>query len=418
MPKRIRKAVVDAAIAQLDRVRESWLRRPGVSGLDVGYRITDGVLTDECAIRVHVERKLPPDALEPGVAFSTSDEPGFLGDFSIDVIEARYAPSNDVGGVREMTQINRQRRVNPLIGGVSVGHNNVSAGTLGAIVWDKSDGSPCMLSNWHVFCGADTVEVGDPIYQPGRLDGGRDGDVVGHLRRWKLDRDADAALAELTFAREYARDLLGLSPITGIEEEPRLGQLVAKSGRTTGVTEGMIDGVGMSLRLPYRNGPTVTFHDQIRIVPRPPWPQREYEVSRGGDSGSVWIAESSGKAVGLHFAGETDPSPTAEYAVANRMVRVAELLNFSVTPVFVDAPTSGPASTGDRSRRGPRLNIPGSLLRLAIRTVLCRHLPHLCDPDRDVSFGVGLEPGGAPDSPLDLESLLDEVLREVRERSE
>ena len=34
-----------------------------------------------------------------------------------------------------------------------VGNARVTAGTLGAIVWDRSDGKACMLSNWHVLCG-------------------------------------------------------------------------------------------------------------------------------------------------------------------------------------------------------------------------------------------------------------------------
>ena len=109
---------------------------------------------------------------------------------------------------------------------------------------------------------------------------------------------------------------------------------VVKSGRTTSVTEGIIDGVGLSTRLNYGGGTVQSFRDQIHIVPRPPWPSVDYEVSKGGDSGSVWINEATGKAVGLHFAGETDPSPSKEHAIANRMVDVAEKLNFSFTPLF------------------------------------------------------------------------------------
>ncbi len=110
---------------------------------------------------------------------------------------------------------------------------------------------------------------------------------------------------------------------------------VVKSGRTTGITQGIVDGLSLSATINYDTTPN-TFHDQIHIVPRPPWPAVDYEVSRGGDSGSVWINEATGRAVGLHFAGETDPAPTSEHGIANRMSKVAAAtgLNFSLTPLF------------------------------------------------------------------------------------
>ena len=93
MTRRYRKSIVQAAIQQLDKVRELWLTRPGLTGLDVGYRLEEGHLTDELAIRVHVARKLPNSALEPGTSFSIQGDSSLLGDFRIDVIEASYKPA-------------------------------------------------------------------------------------------------------------------------------------------------------------------------------------------------------------------------------------------------------------------------------------------------------------------------------------
>ena len=137
---------------------------------------------------------------------------------------------------------------------------------------------------------------------------------------------------------------------------------VVKSGRTTAVTEGMVDGVSTSLSIDYGGGTVQTFHDQIHIVPRPPWPAVDYEVSKGGDSGSVWIEESTSKAIGLHFAGETDPSPTAENAIANRIAKVAEELEISFTPLFCPLPPFD-----DR-------------LPARLRELICRRFPFLCRP--------------------------------------
>jgi hypothetical protein len=80
-------AEVNAAVAELDRVREAWLQRPGVTAVDVGFRTKDGRITKELAIRVHVRRKRPPDQLSDEERF-----PQRLGRFSVDVIEADYGP--------------------------------------------------------------------------------------------------------------------------------------------------------------------------------------------------------------------------------------------------------------------------------------------------------------------------------------
>ena len=359
MVKKASAKKVEAAIAELNKVRKNWLRRPGTTAVDVGYKIKDGEITDHVAIRAHVKRKLDDKTAErEGVALTSSSRPKKQGDFPIDIIEAEYGPA-EVQPV-EIEAVDRQGRTDPLVGGISIGNPRVTAGTLGAIVWDREDCSVCMLSNWHILCGSSSCAVGEDIYQPGKIDGGTAADTVATLKRFRLDNHNDSALAQLNGSRGHSRDIVGLSPIPGIVA-PSLGMEVQKSGRTTAVTEGIIDGVSLSLSLNY--GSTVnSFQDQIHIVPRPPWPSVDYEVSRGGDSGSVWIDEDTGNAVGLHFAGETDPSPSAENAIANQMVHVAADLNFSFTPLFCDL----------------RLPPDHHRLRQIILWQLCRRYPWLC----------------------------------------
>lgn len=336
MAKKVDESKVEEAVAQLDAVRSEWLRRPGVTGVDVGFKISGEELTEQLAIRVHVERKLPPEALPDYEVFTVSGQPETLGAFPIDVIEATYAPSQVLAPVEieELEAINRKGKVDPLVGGVSVGNPRITAGTLGAIVWDRTDCSVNLLSNWHVLAGSPAAVAGEPIYQPGKLDGGTAADTVATLNRFRLDQDMDAAIARLNGSRGYTRDIVGLSPIPGVEA-PTLGMNVTKSGRTTEVTEGIIDGISFSGTINYSHGPN-TFHNQIHIVPKAPWPSVDYELSKGGDSGSVWINQATGKAVGLHYAGETDPAPVSEMALANPMHKVAAAsgLNFSFTPLF------------------------------------------------------------------------------------
>ena len=398
MTRRVPKDEVEAAVAELNKVRRSWLRRPGVTAIDVGYKLKENEITDELAVRVHVKRKKPIEAVETYETFSIQGEDDRAGAFAVDVIEGDYAPALMPAAI-EAEAVDRRSRVSPLIGGISVGHPNVSAGTLGAIVWDRTDCQVSMLSNWHVLCGSTTCTAGDPIYQPGVFDGGTAADEVAKLKRFQLNNHMDAALAGLTGARPYVRDLLKLDPITGIDT-PRLGMKVVKSGRTTGVTEGIIDGVNLALTLNYGGGVVQAFTDQIHIVPRPPWPTVDYEVSKGGDSGSVWVNEANNKAVGLHFAGETSASPADEHAIANRMVEVADELKFSFLPLFCPPPVIDPR------------------LRDILRRLLCARYPWLCrrmaiDP-RLAARPNSEEALAANESMmLDIEDLLDEIMDEL-----
>lgn len=383
MSAKIPEEKLDAAIAELKKVRRSWLRRPGVTGVDVGLKMKGRELTDELAVRVHVSRKVPVSALpNKAEAFAESGKPQKLGDFDIDVIEAEYGLSDHSAPVIAPEELRRIDRVEPLVGGVSVGNAIGGGGTLGAIVWDKTDGELCILSNWHVLCRRKSCQVGEAIYQPSSHDGGRRRDRVAELKRWRLNRNADAALARLTGARPYAQDILGLTPIAGMED-PELGMQVVKSGRTTQVTKGQIDGLAFAFNLNYADGSSQTFDDQIHIIPRPPWPSQDYELSEGGDSGSLWINEATGMAVGLHFAGETNHSISAEHSIANRIKKVAKELEFSFAPVY-----RPPVPENDRVLE-------------TVRRVFARHHPELCT-----------EP--APDTLAPLDRMLQEVRDEMK----
>lgn len=76
----------------LHEVRKDWLKRPGVTAVDVGFKMKGGKPTDSLAVRVHVRRKLPAEALPPQEVF-----PDRLGTYDVDVIEAEYGPQAGEG---------------------------------------------------------------------------------------------------------------------------------------------------------------------------------------------------------------------------------------------------------------------------------------------------------------------------------
>ena len=149
MAKAPSKKVVEEAIAALDSVRREWLRRPGVTAVDVGFKIKGDTVTDEVAIRVHVARKIPVAELASSEVFNeTGKTPKKIKGFPVDVIEAKYGPSAatasepmvlDDADEAAIAAIERTTAFDPLIGGISCGNPRVTAGTIGAIVFDRSD---------------------------------------------------------------------------------------------------------------------------------------------------------------------------------------------------------------------------------------------------------------------------------------
>jgi endonuclease G len=342
------KNLVDALYTH----RRKLLSIPGVTAVDLGYKIRDHKFTDELALRVHVEQKLPPEVFDTRpreLILKETEEPKhpeqrYLDSngtrVPMDVIEADYklvqigeAPRR--GAVLEKPlengEVNRRRRLDPLVGGVSIGSPQTPAGTLGALVWDREDGSICILSNWHVLAGDLRAEVGNPCFQPGLFDQGRSTDVVARLKRWSFNRKTDAAIAELTGSRRYSTgEILDMfQTIKGVADHLYLGMTVHKSGRSSSH-----DGLYFSSAIAYSNGVVRVFEEQIHIAPL-----TGYSISEPGDSGSVWVTNASDEgylAVGLHFAGDLPHSSFGEYALANPMSVVARRLNFSFRPLFLE----------------------------------------------------------------------------------
>jgi endonuclease G len=336
LPKAPTDKAVAKAIQRMDGLRREWLGRPGVTAVDVGYRIKNGRLTDELALRAHVERKLPVQAVPKQERFNVKGKPPkTIGGVPVDVIEATYVPSQQPADVVvELDDVDRTARSATLAGGISVGGRRTGYGTLGAIVWDRRDCSVNILSNWHILANDLAATPGEPIYQPGVSDGGTRLDVVAQLNRSRLNQDMDAALARLNGSRPFTRDIVGLSPVAGIVA-PRVGMRVIMSGRTSGVTEGIIDALGFEPKLVYDNNVRNNFYGQIHIHPLPPWPNTDYEFSQPGDSGAVVLDAATNRAVGLHFCTEINSAPQREFAGANPMVKVAAAtgLNFSFSPL-------------------------------------------------------------------------------------
>ena len=315
----------------LESVRLEWMERPGVTAIDLGFMWQDGTMTDKLSIRVHVAKKKSRDQLGEGELF-----PEEIDGVPVDVIEASYAPQTIVNAKPEMAVDGRGKRHSVVPLGVSVGGRFATAGTLGAKVIDSKTGEEMILSNWHVLAGRQDIEAGMEIWQPGWIDGGtRRENTIAELSRWVIG-PYDAAVARITGARKVeSKTIEGRRIDDNIDAS--LGMRVWKSGRSTGLTEGFVDGLRMTVPLYYPGLGMRLLERVFRIIPRPG--NSELEMSIGGDSGAVWVDEESGKAVGLHFAGEIGNSP--EHALAHDIKQVLDHLDVKL-PAHIKRPPSVP----------------------------------------------------------------------------
>ncbi len=189
--------------------------------------------------------------------------------------------------------------------GVSTGHYDITAGTIGCRVTDGDN--VYALSNNHVYADENRASTDDPVIQPGRYDGGVNPDinpvdVIGTLADFEpIDFDGtnfiDAAIAVCsTTTLGTATPEGGYGIPSHVTVAPKRNLRVKKYGRTTGLTYAKISAVNATVNVGYSSG-TATFVNQIYI--------RAVGFSAGGDSGSLIVTESGNNPVGLLFAGSS-----------------------------------------------------------------------------------------------------------------
>ncbi|MER5465904.1 DNA/RNA non-specific endonuclease [Streptomyces sp. NPDC002668] len=328
-----------ASLRQFIRTKGvGYLKDPNVTSVGIGYKETDGKRGREISLQFTVGRKVGPESLE---ALATTQLPETVVvdgvEVPTDVIERTYETQFRV--VAEAESPARKTRLDPVFPGASVGHVQVSAGTIGGIVFDKNDGTPYVLSNWHVLHG-NLGALGDDVVQPGKHDDNRIArNHLGTLKRSHLGMAGDCAVATID-GRTFTRDIHELGVVPEDLGEPELGDKVVKSGRTTGVTHGVVRRIETIAAIDYGPGVGEQTIGCFEIALDPDNPPENGEVSMGGDSGSVWMFKTSngrpGKVMaGLHFGGETGDNPD-EHALACLPRSVFEKLDISLQPPTLD----------------------------------------------------------------------------------
>jgi hypothetical protein len=300
--------------------KEALMAKPNVIGVGTGYKVSEGVRTEQLCLVTLVRQKVPAAALQ-----AEAMVPKVIEGVRTDVVE--------IGNVRALQS--RTSRWRPAPAGVSLGHYRITAGTFGCLVRDRATGAPLMLSNNHVLANSNDATEGDAILQPGPADGGKLGaDTIAVLERFcpiefatqpgscnvagayaslgnaiarllgsehrvvsikanpQAANQVDAAVARPNASADVLDEIMEIGRVAG-SLPAELGMKVRKSGRTTGLTTGEITIMEATVTVSYGPGKDATFENQLIMGP----------MSQGGDSGSLIVAVGSLQAVGLLFAG-------------------------------------------------------------------------------------------------------------------
>jgi len=236
--------------------------------------------------------------------------------------------------IKEAVYSARTGRYRPAPGGVSVGHKDVTAGTLTCRAIDRKTGEGVGLSNNHVCAlqwGTDHIgNKGDPILQPGPYDGGGPDDKIGELERWvpvELEPKENLIDAAIFRSDQLAEEVTEVGEIRS-SVEAQVGMNLLKSGRTSGLNFSQVYDVNATVKV--SGAGDCIFKDQIIAMPA---------FLEPGDSGSWVGCADTYKTVGLGFAG------SGTVSIINKAAHVENLLDIDIVPPAVEPPYVEPVKS-------------------------------------------------------------------------
>lgn len=330
--------------------RKKLLALDHVRDVCIGFRSVGGRITEELAIVVYVDQKLPESALAP-----KSIVPRSIGGLSTDVeedIDACFVHPSDGPLPADST------RVRPLRSGLSISLDSDHAGTLGFFARRNSDKKPILVSNYHVLFrnrglpGVDFHTVLQPPIgtenQIAEVAGGKIGGPVDCAFA-VLNEEGACCCCKNPIPYQNGTDVLIYKGIA----KAKVGDIVSKTGRTSGQTFGKIVSIDKTINGPVDyseynlpDGSSFNFDTLIMVVkwdiaaatfvPNEPFSEK-------GDSGSALVNE-NGEIVGLHFLSYSTPTGDKNYSFAAHIETVETSLAMTV-PGTRTGLTGGPGSS-------------------------------------------------------------------------
>jgi len=306
--ERLRKLAERNHIQQIKRkIEDDLLAREGVTGVDIDYKIKDGVKSNELAIIIFVDKKHDvPSAMEI---------PKLIHGIKTDVWEGTFTPySMNLKEVDNLSQnIVYDPIASPMIGGISVGPFDLAIyGTLG-VVLETTYGVRMILSSAHVLASSPHTIHGNHISQPALPHGGHwpESDAGTYFTGFLgQPNNIDAALATIVHRNTIPNEIMHIGQLTG-RDVTFPGDDVAKFGRTTQFTVGKVISDTLTFTVNYQNFGNHIYYNQLRIQDINPI----VPFSLPGDSGSIVINEDK-EVVGMIMAGG-ETANGSKYTIAN-----------------------------------------------------------------------------------------------------
>jgi len=334
-----------------NKTKHELMKRYNAHAIGIGYKYINGKRTNQIAIVFFVHRKRPLKQLEK---LKIEAVPETLFGYPTDVREIRK-------GFVIRSEKEKHRPFSGGVSGISIKEKG-AAGTLG-IINKKGEVLSCnhVLANESLTTNR-TAEKGDPFLQPSWLDGGDPKtDVAGELDRWidliplgagtcpigrgiaktlnffarllrrkgrfiyyvEEDNYIDGAVG-VAYEDLWEPWVMDMGEVKGMED-PELGMLVVKRGRTTSVTYGRVVATDVTVNVGgYQGIHICRFIDQIAIE------ADKGSFSAPGDSGASCLTKTKPrKFVALLFAGGKD-STGRDITIATPSKYVKEYLRYEL----------------------------------------------------------------------------------------
>ncbi|WP_424000140.1 hypothetical protein ACOZ4I_12845 [Haloarcula salina] len=283
--------------------REEFESYPNVTGTGIGPKQRAGQPDEETeSVIVFVTKKvseadlgedeiIPSEIEIDGKTYETDvQESGEVRALELE-LTAPEAPMNlEQRGRAEIQEIpeslSRTRRWRPAPAGVSCGHPDITAGTLGTQPLRTQDDRLVFLTNSHVAANSGQANRGDTVLQPGPYDGGSaPDDAIGSLLSFNAidastsapypENKTDSALVEVK-PDHLQTDIWELHEDLREFTDAQIGAVHVKSGRTTGVTRAKCTARHASFNVQYSHGVAKMVDLDVFNA-----------MAAGGDSGSL-----------------------------------------------------------------------------------------------------------------------------------
>ncbi|MGN6257344.1 MAG: hypothetical protein ACTHN3_06305 [Solirubrobacterales bacterium] len=307
-----------------ERVADDLLKLGGVHAVGVGAKVTEGEPTGEPAIKVFVEEKLPLEEVAP-----EDRVPAEVEGVKTDVVEMpKPTVLQTPGQLFGADRVDRHE-YRPIQGGTQVTREGpYGHGTLGCLCTVQGDEKTVIaLTNHHVVYDKCSDKPNhEAVGQPDGESSSSDccDDIIGTVLDAQCDEEVDITLIKLKAGLKWLAEVheigrIGATHNISEAEANTHTYQVKKRGRTSGLTGGTVQAIGLKGEVMNPDGITVhrKYNNVISIVPNPDpaSPGTPTDFSLPGDSGSA-VLNAEDMVVGILFGGSSATKTTSGSGLA------------------------------------------------------------------------------------------------------